>query len=434
MRWGGQRLVQLVNGGWTDLLKIAYGIGLAHLLVSIVFVQGLTYSSQFVIARLISPAEFGIVRNVEAVLSILSIVAAAGMPSLAVKSIAEVKDPVLRGRLLGRLLELSVITSCVFGVATLLVAPRFVSAQALPYFEILVGLLLVRAISRTCVNYLQGINEFQRMSVLNAVLSLASLAFVTVAVMVAGLNGWVAGRYIGEALFAVGGIVAVAGGISLAGRLPASYRVVSLLTLGITIAISQVVRVAFENSAVIMLGALSVGTDEIGYYGLSTLIVGAAILVPAAACQLALPRMVQRATAPAEAWALYLRVMGWCLFATVLTTLLLVVASPLIRFVFGVAYAPAVPMVSILACVVPLRAITLVDATLLLAYDKADLTLAVNAVLLATAVGLYLLAIPTLGAIGAAVVTLGVEAVSAVAFTFVTRWVHQARAGSLLGR
>jgi O-antigen/teichoic acid export membrane protein len=66
----------------------ALTLGLPHYLVSVLAIQGTAYVTQLVLARMLGPRDFGIVRSVEAVIAIVLVFGAAGMPSLAIKSIA----------------------------------------------------------------------------------------------------------------------------------------------------------------------------------------------------------------------------------------------------------------------------------------------------------------------------------------------------------
>src|SRR5207249_6338555 len=91
---------KMVTAKLVQLTQNAYRAGFPHLLASLFFVQGLTYLSQLIIASLMGPANFGVVRSTEVTLSLLTLIGAIGMPSIAVKSIAELDNPLLRGVLL----------------------------------------------------------------------------------------------------------------------------------------------------------------------------------------------------------------------------------------------------------------------------------------------------------------------------------------------
>ena len=68
------------------LAQTAWRTGLPHYLFALVAVQGGTFIAQFAIARILTPAAFGVVRTVEATLGLALVLASAGLPSLAIKS------------------------------------------------------------------------------------------------------------------------------------------------------------------------------------------------------------------------------------------------------------------------------------------------------------------------------------------------------------
>ena len=85
-------------------LRRGWMSGLPHIVVALISIQGAAYIVQFAIARLVSPASFGVVRTVEATFSLALVIASAGLPSLAIKSVAAMQTEAQRGRLLRRLL------------------------------------------------------------------------------------------------------------------------------------------------------------------------------------------------------------------------------------------------------------------------------------------------------------------------------------------
>ena len=196
-----------------QLVQYAYRAGLPHLLASLFFVQGLTYLSQLFIAGLMGPADFGVVRSTEVTLSIFTLIGAIGMPSIAVKSIAEINNPSLRGVLLGRLLKMAAIAGFVTSSLAAATASLWLPDPARPYFTALVWIIGIAALSRTCINYFQGIKLFRLVSGLNVTLSILSLVTLMTLVARYGLRGWVAGRYAGELLFVCGGVLMVRGSL-----------------------------------------------------------------------------------------------------------------------------------------------------------------------------------------------------------------------------
>jgi len=413
---------KMVTAKLVQLAQHAYRAGFLHLLVSVFLVQGLTYLSQLVIAALMGPADFGVVRSTEVILSLLTQIGTIGMPTMAVKAIAELNNPRLRGILLGRLLKMAAIGGFVMSGLATATMPLWIAQTAQPYLRALVWIIGITAVSRTCINYFQGIKLFQLVSGLNVVLSLLSLVTLVTLVALYGLRGWIAGRYTGELLFVCGGILLVRRSLQLTGALPPAYAYRRLLSLGVPIAFSLLVRTALDNAALLSLGYLGRPAEEIGQYGLSALIVTGVLLVPGSVANLAVPRLVERLQqSRILAWEFYLRLMRWILLISLSISLTLMVTSPLLTLVFGSEYRPAVRLSRILCLSLPMRATTTLAGGVLLVNDKNYLTLLGNGILLALATVLYACSVPTFGSSGAAWGTVAVEGSAMVFFVWASR-------------
>src|SRR5207247_893363 len=184
---------------------------------------------------------------------------------------------------------------------------------------------------------------FQLVSVLNVALSMLSLAILTSLVAAYGLPGWIVGRYTGELFFVCGGILLVRRHLRLKGGLPPPYGYRRLLSLGLPIGFSLLVRTALDNAALLSLAYLNRPAEEIGQYGLSALIVTGVLVVPASVVNLAVPRLVERLRqSQILAWEFCLRIMRWILLISLLSSMTLIVTSHLLILFFGWEYRPAV--------------------------------------------------------------------------------------------
>jgi len=412
---------ETLSAALIGLTGSAYRAGLPHLIASTVLVQGLAYLSQLYIAHLLGPGPFAVVRNTEAIISILVLIGSVGMPSLAVKSIAEVTDPDVRAKVLGRLLLIAGLGGVALSAAAALIVPAFVPAGTRPYFSHLIWIVAVSAVGRTAINYFQGIRQFQRMAVLSVTLS--GLAMTTLALLTwrFGLEGWVLGRYAGEGLFVAGSLLLLKPHIRLSGRLPSAYARKALIGVGLTIAMSLVTRTALDNAALLSLAYFGRTPEEVGCYGLGSLIIVGVMLLPGAIATLAITRFVERAATPRAARDYYDRVLRWSLLAIVPCAGLLLLGSPLLTTIFGAGYASSVPILRVLALTVPMRTIAAITAALLMAHDKNNLTLGTNWLLLMLGAVLYAIVVPTYGPAGAAWVTVLLEAGSAVLLVSLSR-------------
>jgi len=271
----------------------AYQTGLPHLILSFISVQGLAYVAQIVLARLLPPAEFGVVRSVEAVLQVLILVGSAGMPSLAVRAIAELDGSAIRTRVLARLALLATACAGIAGGAGWFLAPVLFRGQAQLYLMGLVWVVLLTAPARTLLNYFQGADQIRRLSAASVTLSGVSFLAVVGAVLAAGMRGWMVGRYAGEAMFLVGSIALVvrhthAAGGSSAG-IPPKYSYGRLLVDGFAVSSTLVLRMLQDNTGLVTAAALGVSDEAQGHYGLAYLGLVAAVIIPGGVCGLALP-------------------------------------------------------------------------------------------------------------------------------------------------
>ena len=149
------------------------------------------YIVQFAIARIVSPGEFGVVRTVESAFSMALVVASAGLPSLAIKSIATMQTLRLQGRLLRRLVGLVISTSLLTAVVVALAARYITTPAATHWLAAFIFALVPVTIARTCTNFFQGLGSVRRISMIVAVGSAIGVLTVVVSSLVTGsLGGW----------------------------------------------------------------------------------------------------------------------------------------------------------------------------------------------------------------------------------------------------
>src|SRR5262245_36105185 len=215
---------------------------LAYLMVAVVAVQGAAHIFQVIVAALLLPEQFGVVRSVDAVLALLVILGYIGMPSLAVKCLAEVDNVEQRGALLTRLILIAAGTSLGVASAASVFAPLLVSGTAVFYLQRLVWIIPLAACARTTLNYYQGTRQIPVYSVLSASVATAVLPLVLLAVAVGGLNGWIWARYGTEAATLVVALWSVAGVLRRSGRRSAVYSFRRLTRVGGVLALSLLTR------------------------------------------------------------------------------------------------------------------------------------------------------------------------------------------------
>jgi O-antigen/teichoic acid export membrane protein len=389
--------------------------GVVHYVVAIFSVQGLVYLTQFMIARVVGPADFAVVRTVEATLNVLLVAASCGMPMLAVTTIASLADEKAQGRMLGSLVTLAMLGGLVTaGLASL--AAGVLGPAPASYFRMVAWVLPLSAASRTCLNYFQGRQQVQRVAGYTVALSLISLGVVIVAVITAGLAGWVAARYMTEILFLALLLRDVGPSLALGGGIPGGYGVGSLLRAGSGIASSLLVRTAMDNAGIYLLAFAAAPADIVGCFGLSSLVLIALSIVPTSLASVSLPRIVARMADPEALHRFVRRVAGGTIVVSLLlagTTALL--SRPAVELLFP-SYGRAVPILLVLLVAVPFRAMNGLSAVVLLACNRVGATVWINLLALVVTVVAGWAATSRWGAPGTAGAVVTGEIVSATVY------------------
>jgi O-antigen/teichoic acid export membrane protein len=386
---------------------------------AVVTVQGAAYLLQVVIAAVFSPAEFGIVRSVDAVLGLLVILGSVGMPSLAVKCVAEVDDVEARGRLLVRLLLIAAGASFIGASAVWALASSLTNATAAPYLQRLVWVVPLAACARTALNYYQGTRQIRLYSMLSVSAAGGVLPLALLAVSVSGLGGWVLARYGVEAATLAVALVPLTGVLRGTGRLAPAYSFWRLTRVGGALSLSLLARTSLDNLGTLALITIGAPATQIGNYGVGVLAMLGLLILPACVGNIALPRLVRSLSDPATLRTTFNRTMSVCLALTLPLALAGIAVTPALVRLFFPSYGDSILVVQVLLGAAVARALTMVSGTLLVAVDRGESTLVANVLILL--VGAAVMLASPFGIVGAAVVTAGVELVSAVVYALLAR-------------
>ncbi len=391
--------------------------GALHYIVALFSVQGLAYLTQFTIARVAGPADFAVVRTVESTLNVLLVVASLGMPMLAVTTIAALRDERAQGRMVGALLAISMCGGFAVALITNFGA-GFLNPPTPGYLRAMAWIMAITAASRTCLNYFQGRQLVQRVAGYSVLLSIISLAIVVLAVYSGGLRGWVVGRYVSELLFLGMMMRAIGPELRFTGAIPSGQSVRTLLSAGSGIAASLLVRTAGDNAGILLLNAAGADKLSIGYFGLSSLVLVAILIVPGAIPSVALPRLVARLDDPQAVRSLVGRVGGGALGASVLLAVAAaVLAQPLTALLLP-KYGPAVPLLYVLLLAVPFRLASSMSGMVLVACGRVRYTVWINVLALIVTGSLGVVLTRSQGATGTAFSVVVGEVVSAMVYVF----------------
>jgi O-antigen/teichoic acid export membrane protein len=395
----------------------ALTLGLPHYLVSVLAIQGTAYITQLVLARMLGPGDFGIVRSVEAVIAIVLVFGAAGMPSLAIKSIAEAGSAAERGRVLVRLLALAVGVSLVTCAVVAALDWLVFDPVTASYTRLLVWVVPISAIARTALNYHQGVKSVHRVSIVAAVMSVVSLLATVLLVARWAMPGWVAARYVAESLLAGTMLWTVADVLRARGSASPEFAPRTLLHLGMAIASSLLVRTGIDNIGVLGMGVTGVPKSDVGYFAIAALLASALLLIPGALANLSLPAIIEALRSRVEAERTSGRLLAAAMALSLPPVAILLWTAPWLARVFAPAYLPGVPIIRILLLAVPLRVTTSIAGAVLLATGRVHSTLVINVATLCVGALALAVLIPRGAAIGAAHATVLMELFSTLCYT-----------------
>jgi O-antigen/teichoic acid export membrane protein len=194
-----------------------------------------------------------------------------------------------------------------------------------------------------------------------------------------GINGWVMGRYIGEGAVLVGMLLGVrhyfrgTGGLNRH-ILPGWH----ILSLGITANLALFVRLLCDNLPILALAAAKTPTDQIGFFGLASLVLMVPNLLLAVTMQVELPRLVAQLHTPALVRDRFSKLVRNMFGMAVLFFFLVLVAWIVNREWLRLAYTPTINALFIMSFALPLRAITLSIGTIITALGKYRVSVYVN--------------------------------------------------------
>lgn len=418
------RILGSTNRGKT-VIQNAVRLGLIYIVISIFCVQGMAVLVQLMIARMLGPAAFGVVRSVEVVLSIALILAGVGMPTLAIKAIAECQGDV-RGQVLLRLLQLAAIGGVLVATVVSLIGSQWlVPNAASPYLKSLAWVLVLTAVSRTAINYFNGIQQFRRVSVLNVILSAASIPLILLATRRWGLAGWMSGRFLSEGIFLTAAILLLAPHLRCHISVPPRFSYFQLSRLGLGISLSLLIKTAFDGAAVLALGWLLKNSTAVGEYGLASLIISGLLVLPGALSNIYLPRLAETAGDSDVQYLVYWKILQTNAIAMLIVAVVVAAAAPVLPTVFGQGYRGTVHLLPVLALVLPCRAIASTAGTYLISLNEISGMVWMNLLQLVIGGLSYWWLIPQANVLGAAIGTVLSEALLMTVYVQHARRAHR---------
>jgi O-antigen/teichoic acid export membrane protein len=395
-----------------------------YVALSVFGVQGAAYLGQFILAGMLPAEQFAIVRTVEASLQLLSAIAPLGVSLLVVRLAAQTTDPQALGRSLSSYLAFALVAGiAVAGICSLLIG-AFGQRDADPYLLGMLWVLVLTNISRTALNFLYGKERFATVSVTNFIIALCYLAVLVALVKLVGLPGWIGAKYLIETAFLV---------VSLAfvwrhlGRIIASARLYAELAReGMAVSLSLLFRTGLDTMPLLILAYLGASAQDVATFGLCTLMVAAAMILPASLNTVLLPKYAQvLKTEPDALQALHNRYQKLLVMAGVALILALTVCGLLIEEFFGNKYSNLTLTLIVLSLAIPAKLISTINANVLFAKSKTHIGTTINGCTLAVCVLLCFIASETFNlsdlSLAIAGIALMSECIASLQFLAITR-------------
>ncbi|MET3449192.1 hypothetical protein [Ralstonia sp. 1138] len=349
-------------------------------LILTVCIQGGVLISQFLAAFFLVPSQVGVIRTIESILSIVVLGTSVGAPTLAIREIAALREARQKAVLLKRLICMELIAGSLVAAA-LLWTRGFWSGEMMHYASMIAGVALLSNTIRVVAAFMQGTQTASLFSLRVVVLTCSSVGIVCLMARVFGVNGWVIGRYIGEATVLVGMLLAVrhyfgdAGGFNC-DMLP-TWHIVSL---GVTANLALFFRLLCDNLPILALAAAKIPTDQIGFFGLASLMLMGPNLLLSVTAQVELPRLVAQLHTPVLLCERFGRLVR-NMVALATAFLVLVFIAWFINYKWlALSYTPTINALFIMILALPMRAATLSLGTLITALGKYRLFVYVNIV------------------------------------------------------
>lgn len=372
----------------------------------IIAVQGTVLVSQALGALLVSPAHLGVIRTFESVFGVLVLVAGFGAPALAVREMAMHHDPTEQANVL-RDLTLLPISGALITVAAagalMLAGINFVDG---PGIALVLGVFLLIAVNlvRLVAAAAQGLQIVRHIYLATIAGSLACAAIQTIGAVSGSAAGWVAGRLVGEAVLLASLVTAAwkhlpkvvwsqpIGPRRLAGTMGRAtvLNLALIVRMAADAAPIVLLSLAFKQKMLISIAAAQSLREEIGYFGLATLAMTLAMLPISIVSQREQPVLTRATTSERARLEAALR--QRMLFTSIVISLPLLAMAGLFNYLQIPKISPAMLPAAALFAIVPVKAIALARAGILMSRGRYAPILATNIVELGMTI-LYVLVI-----------------------------------------
>ncbi|MBJ9975652.1 hypothetical protein IAE35_07605 [Pseudomonas sp. S75] len=353
---------------------------LLQLFIVTACIQGGVIISQFLIAPFVEPGVVGVVRSLETVLALVVLGGSLGMQSIAIRDTAACEHRTTQQAVLRQVFLLVLLTSS-FVMLGIYAVHKLILTTAISYYVFLTcGLVLVTNLLRVTTGFAQGVKAIHQVYLPLMFVTALGIVVHVVLTCYYGVQGWMAARYLTElsCLMAVWWRLRayVVPALHLTRVKSSELRATGLS--GLTINASLFVRLLVDSLPVLIMTALHVKTDEIGFFGLASLSLVLGLLPLAIIAQRAIPDLVEALQNPSALRGQFKALIKMMLLVSSAVAIALMGAAGGWLLLVGGKYETAAHYVLLLALSLPLKAVTLACGTMLVALRVFGLSLKVN--------------------------------------------------------
>lgn len=370
-------------------------------------IQGEVIACQFLAAFILAPSEIGVIRSLEAALSLIVMIGGCGAQALAIRDVARQQCLVSQLKTLRDIYLVAVLGSIIMIFCFVFVYYVQHITPIYSFLPLMLGLVFLTNAVRATSGFFQGVQKVDKIYLFQFVIT-----FIAIFIQLTFTHqwrelGWVIGRYLSEALILLAMWAAL---YKLIGQVPWGSRIdwaslTKLMRDGFAVNVANIIRLLIDNLPIFLLIAFKIPNNQIGFLGLALLANTAATLPMAVASQRILPIMFHHNQEPQIVRKLTKEIIRLNFKLSLVGLFILLSGCLFMYFFIGGHYATTFFIEALLCWVLPFKGFTLAYGTLLMsrASYRVSILLGISEVILI--IGIGLLTIVRWGMIGAVFAT-----------------------------
>jgi O-antigen/teichoic acid export membrane protein len=262
--------------------------------------------------------------------------------------------------------------------------------------------LVLTNISRTALNFLYGKERFATVSVTNFIIALCYLAALLALVRLEGLPGWIGAKYLIETAFLLVSLVFVWRHM---GRIIGSARLYTGLALeGLSVSLSLLCRTGLDTIPLLIMTYVGASAQDVATFGLCTLLVSAASILPASLNTVLLPKYAQvLKNEPDGTRVIHSRNQKILIIISMIMGILLLSVGFIIENLMAEKFINLTVLLAVLIVLLPLKVLGSLSANILFLKNKTIIGAKIHALALIAAIFLVWIINKEIGIWGAVI-------------------------------